>query len=67
MYSMPQCNSEFLLNLLNSDLYQVELGPGGRGITELTKKEIEALNLPGIDFVETYKRFYPNGDFASYI
>lgn len=58
---------EKLMELLSKKLYQVELGPGGRGITELTKKEIEKLNLPGIDFVETYKRFYPNGDFASYI
>ena len=49
------------------DRYQVELGPGGRGITELKKEEIEKLNLPGIDFIESSKRFYPNGDFASYI
>lgn len=58
---------ERLLELLNKDSYQVELGPGGRGISELQKEEIEELNLPGIDFVETYKRYYPNGDFASYI
>ena len=47
--------------------YQVELGPGGRGITEVVKEEIEALELPGIDFIENFKRYYPNGDFASYI
>ena len=58
---------ETLLDLLNQDKYQVELGPGGRGITEILKKQIEDLNLPGIDFIESYKRFYPNGDFASYI
>lgn len=56
-----------ILNLLNNDLYQVELGPGGRGITELVKQEIEALNLPGIDFIKSSKRDYPNGDFASYL
>ena len=56
-----------LLDLLNKDVYQVELGPGGRGITELLKQQIEDLNLPGIDFIESYKRYYPNGDFASYI
>ena len=56
-----------ILDLLNADAYQVELGPGGRGITELTKRKIEELNLPGIDFMESYKRYYPNGDFASYI
>lgn len=47
--------------------WQVELGPGGRNITELKKEQIESLGLPGIDFVESTKRYYPNGDFASYI
>ena len=46
--------------------YQVELGPGGRGITDLLKEEIEALDLPGIDFISSTKRYYPNGDFLSY-
>ena len=65
----PLLNMEVdtLLDLLNQDKYQVELGPGGRGITEILKKQIEDLNLPGIDFIESYKRYYPNGDFASYI
>ena len=58
---------ERIIELLNKDLYQVELGPGGRGISELTKEDIQKLNLPGIDFVETYKRYYPNGNFGSYI
>lgn len=58
---------ETLENLLNRNAYQVELGPGGRGITELVKDEIVALELPGIDFIETVNRNYPNGDFASYI
>lgn len=57
-----------ILNLLSNDkLYQVELGPGGRGITELVKQKIESLELPGIDFIKSSKRDYPNGDFASYI
>lgn len=65
----PLLNMEVatLLELLNRDAYQVELGPGGRGISEILKKQIEDLNLPGIDFIESYKRYYPNGDFASYI
>ena len=65
----PLLNMEVdeLLDLLNRDVYQVELGPGGRGITEILKQKIEELNLPGIDFIESYKRYYPNGDFASYI
>ena len=46
--------------------YQVELGPGGRGISELTKDQIDALDLPGIEFVGSTKRYYPNGNFLSY-
>ena len=52
--------SEYILRLLNTKAYQVELGPGGRGITE-------SLGLPGIDFIESHKRYYPNGNFASYV
>lgn len=57
---------ERILELLNYDAYQVELGPGGRGLTELVKEEIEALDLPGIDFIKSTKRYYPNADFLSY-
>ncbi|MDD4036214.1 MAG: penicillin-binding protein [Bacilli bacterium] len=59
-------DSSKILELLNRDVKQVELGPGGRGITELTKSEIESLELPGIGFMPTYKRYYPNGKFSSY-
>ena len=59
---------EYIWKLLNTEnVYQVELGPGGRNITELTKNKIEELALPGIDFIKTSKRYYQNGDFASYI
>ncbi len=58
----------YILGLLNtSGAYQVELGSGGKNISEYTKNEIEKLDLPGIDFVKTFKRYYPYGDFASYI
>ncbi len=56
-----------LVERMSMDKFQVELGPGGRGITELKKEEIESLNLSGIDFIESQKRYYPNGDFASYV
>lgn len=59
-------SKDYILSLLNRKAYQVELGPGGKGITELKKDEIRALKLPGIDFITTYKRYYPNDDFASY-
>ena len=46
--------------------YQVEFGSKGKGLTEITKEKIVALNLPGIDFIESQKRYYPKGDFLSY-
>ena len=60
-------SEEDILNLLNTEgVYQVELGPGGRGITELVKESIESLELPGIEFIKSVKRYYPNRDFFSY-
>lgn len=58
---------EEILKYLNQDLYQTYLGIKGKNISEITKQKIEDLNLPGIEFEENYKRYYPNGDFASYI
>ncbi len=58
---------EAILGLLNYNTYQVELGPGGRNISETKKQKIAALDLPGIDFESSSKRYYPFGDFASYI
>ena len=58
---------EVILSLLNQNLYQTELGIGGRNISELKKEQIEALHLPGISFVPSYKRYYQYDDFASYI
>jgi len=60
-------SEDVLLSLLNQNLYQTELGIGGRNISELKKEQIEELNLPGISFVSSYKRYYQNDDFASYI
>lgn len=56
-----------IYKLLNQKgLYQVEFGNYGKGLTQLQKEEIEKLNLPGIDFISTSKRYYPNLDFSSY-
>jgi len=60
-------NYEYILGRLNKTSKQVEFGTIGKNLTELTKIEIEKLNLPGISFTETVKRYYPNGDFSSYI
>ena len=57
---------EEILNYLNKDAYQVEFGIKGKNLNEITKSKIEDLNLPGLDFIESYRRYYPKGDFASY-
>lgn len=59
-------DKEEILKLLNKDSYQTEFGNKGKGLTELSKEKIVSLNLDGIDFIETQKRYYPKGDFLSY-
>ena len=58
---------EILTYLNKKNVYQTEFGSKGKGLTELTKEKIEALNLPGLDFEESFKRYYPKGDFLSYM
>ena len=59
---------EYALERLNvKGAYQVEFGAKGRNISENKKQEIEALALPGIDFIEGIKRYYKNSKMASYI
>ncbi|WP_088043901.1 penicillin-binding transpeptidase domain-containing protein [Bacillus sp. EAC] len=55
-----------LLSMLGKPKYQVELGPGGRNISQSKKEKIEKLKLPGIVFTPSQKRYYPNGVFASH-
>lgn len=65
-------SKERILELLNGTnskgepLYQTEFGNKGKGLTEITKDKIKSLNLTGIDFIESQKRYYPKGDFLSY-
>ena len=63
---LEMTKEEVLGYLSKENVYQTEFGSKGKGLSELTKNKIEALNLPGIDFVESFKRYYPKGDFASY-
>ncbi len=56
-----------ILEFLNKDAYQTEFGLKGKGLTELEKDTILATNLPGLDFIETTKRYYPYGKFLSYL
>ena len=57
---------EVLVYLNKENVYQTEFGIKGKGLNELSKKQIEDLNLPGLDFIESFKRYYPKGNFASY-
>ena len=60
-------DEKIILKYLNKkNVYQVEFGTKGKNLNEITKNKIEELNLPGIDFLESYRRYYPKGDFASY-
>ena len=61
-----ELDKDSILKLLQKDTYQTEFGNAGKGLTELVKDKIVALNLDGIDFIETQKRYYPKGDFLSY-
>ena len=61
-------DKDTILKYLNKEnVYQTEFGTKGKGLNEITKDTIKAANLPGIDFIETTKRYYPYGDFASYL
>ena len=60
-------SEEKILKILNKKAYQVEFGSAGKGLTELQKEAIEELELPGIDFITTHKRYYPNNSFLSYV
>ena len=59
-------SEEELKKLLTKKAYQVELGAGSRNLSQIQMEIIKNLNLPGIDFIASTKRYYPNGDFASY-
>lgn len=58
---------EQILEYLSKEAYQVEFGAKGKNLTEITKKQIEDLELPGIDFIESTQRYYKMSNFASYI
>ena len=54
-----------ILALLNRDAYQVELGPGGRNITELKKQEIEKLAFTIKNITLNVKSYYDNNQVYS--
>lgn len=58
---------EDILKYLDKDAYQVEFGKNAKNLTEIQKKAIEELDLPGIDFITSSQRYYKMGQFAPYI
>ncbi len=57
---------EILKYLNKKNVYQTEFGSHGKDLNELQKQQINDLNLPGLDYIESYKRYYPKGNFMSY-
>jgi penicillin-binding protein 2B len=53
--------------LIKKGRFQVEFGKAGMDLNSETKKKIEALKLPGLNFIRDSKRYYPNGIFASHL
>lgn len=53
--------------LRNPDVSQTEFGTAGRNLSQETKDQIEAANLPGIIFTQQSVRQYINDVFASHL
>ncbi|MEZ2656509.1 stage V sporulation protein D [Aneurinibacillus aneurinilyticus] len=41
--------------------------PGGRRVSEEVAKQVQALNIPGIQLAEDSQRYYPNGSLAAHV
>jgi stage V sporulation protein D (sporulation-specific penicillin-binding protein) len=41
--------------------------PGGRRVSQEVAKQVQTLNLPGIQLAEDSQRYYPRGPFASHV
>ena len=60
-------SEEYVYERLTSGAKQVEFGAKGKNLSYETKKAIDDLLLPGINFETEKKRHYPNGSFASHV
>ncbi|SEN29305.1 penicillin-binding protein 2B [Mesobacillus persicus] len=58
---------EIIERLTKDGAFQVEFGVAGRDISHQIKSELEKEELPGITFIKSSKRFYPNGIFSSHL
>lgn len=65
--TLLKMDKEEILTYLNKDVYQTELGDKGRNLLKEEKEAIEEYKLPGIEFTQSVKRYYPLGVFAPYL
>lgn len=65
--SVINMSEQRLYELITRNAYQVELGPGGRKVSEEVLDEVLALELIGISYIEEGVRFYPNSSFSSHV
>ncbi len=56
-----------IYQLITKDADQVELGPGGRKVSEEVLDKVKELELAGISSIEETVRFYPNSAFAAHL
>lgn len=63
----PEAYDLFYTQLSMTDVSQVEFSTYGKDLTINQKEAIDAMKLPGIEFEENETRYYPYGDFASYV
>src|SRR5699024_6779693 len=59
--------AEKLTEAKEKELFQVEFGSQTKELNQQQKEEIEALDLPGINFEKESIGYYPNDIFASHI
>ncbi len=65
--SILNISASAILTHLNRDAKQTEFGTKGRNLTLAQKTAIEALDLPGFEFIRTVTRNYPMKVFASHL
>lgn len=50
---------------MDNGMWQTELGTGTKRLDKSVKEQLEAANIPGLEFSETTKRSYPASPFSS--
>ncbi|GGL44794.1 penicillin-binding protein [Sporolactobacillus putidus] len=55
-----------VLAILNKKAYQVEFGSNGKMLSDVKKRQIDNLKLPGIGYMTESERYYPEQSGAAY-